>query len=149
MSHKQLDYKINEYRQHHRTSSLFFETTSAQVYQQGFMFRFRNPVEHVVGWRIRQIVIYAYSGIDSHHVYVLLCGLVSGQTPSFWNGQSISVAKTIIRNRTTDDSFLKDPDPEWHMVQEQDINNVWFELRDETLAPVVTNFFVEIEVKHI
>src|SRR5277367_470637 len=98
----------HEYNKLNRISSLFFETTSARQYQNGFIFPFRNPVEHVVGWRIRSVIVYPYSDIANHPVYVLLCSLVSGQAPAFWNGQSISVAKTIPRNRTTDSSFLKD-----------------------------------------
>lgn len=141
----------NDHSKHHRVSSIFCETSTAKPYGQGFIFPFRNPVEHVVGWRIRSVVIYAYSGIDTHPLFVLLSDLVPGQSPSFWNGQGISIAKIIVRNRVagiTDSIYLKDPNPEWHYMLEQDINNIQFELRDEQLKTVNTNFLVEVEIKH-
>jgi hypothetical protein len=131
---------------HYRISSLYFETTGARPYQAGYIFPFRYPAEYAVGWRIRTVIINPFSTINNHYAFVLLTGLVSGQASSFWNGQPMSIGAIIPRNRSSDPVFIKQADTKWHRIQAQDINNIWFELRDEQLNTVNTNFLVEIEI---
>lgn len=144
--HGQIGVKYNYSLEDHVKRAIHvYDSNSSRANGHGFYFHYSNSVDHVVGYRIVDVLLHGLAAPHNSQPVFYLCSSLSRASYSgHRNGSPQSIVCAITNPVTSSFARLSNPSPEITWIETETLLDVYFEMRDQDFGPLPQYRFIVI-----